>query len=218
MWDMRFMIRSFTVSRKATDDARLNPGPLIFKPRRKRKRTSKKIPAHGKRDFGSERSGGPATRAIMAQDEGRFGRIGDHPSCWTPKGMRPKAPRQIVRKFLCVYAAVRITLERMTSLILPFAKTDMVNLFLKEVAQDFKDFFVIMLIDQAGWHLSKRLEVPENIRLFPQPPIVPNSTLLGTCRSIFGRTPCQREPSNALVNFQTLFAHPCRSRKTHLSN
>lgn len=107
--------------------------------------------------------------AILAQDEGIFGRINTHRPCWAPKGMRPKAPRQIVRTFVYVYTAVCMVIGKMTSLILPYANTQMMNLFLEHVAQDFKDFFVIMLIDQAGWHMAKNLQVPENIRLLPQP-------------------------------------------------
>jgi hypothetical protein len=87
--------------------------------------------------------------------------------------MRPKAPRQIVRAFVYVYAAVCMALGKITSLILPHANTEMMNFFLQEVAQDFKDFFVIMLVDQAGWHKSKMLIIPENIRLIPQPPHSP---------------------------------------------
>lgn len=87
--------------------------------------------------------------------------------------MRPKAPRQIIRKFLYVYAAVCMALGKMTSLILPYANTEMMSLFLQEVSEDFKDYFVIMLIDRAGWHMSKNLRVPENIRLIPQPPYSP---------------------------------------------
>lgn len=83
--------------------------------------------------------------------------------------MRPKAPRQIVRTFVYVYTAVCMAMGKMTSLILPYANTQMMNLFLEHVAEDFKDFFVIMLIDQAGWHMAKRLRIPENIRLLPQP-------------------------------------------------
>jgi len=66
-----------------------------------------------------------------------------------------------------------MALGKMTSLILPYANTEMMNLFLQEVAQDFKDFFVIMLVDQAGWHKSKTLISPENVRLVPQPPHSP---------------------------------------------
>ena len=62
-----------------------------------------------------------------------------------------------------------MALGKMTSLILPYANTEMMNLFLAHVAEDFKDFFVIMLIDRAGWHTAKNLKIPENIRLLPQP-------------------------------------------------
>ena len=62
---------------------------------------------------------------------------------------------------------------KMTSLILPYANTDMMNIFLQHVAEDFTDYFVIMLVDQAGWHRSSALVVPENIRLLPLPPYSP---------------------------------------------
>lgn len=107
--------------------------------------------------------------AILSEDEGRFGRINAHRPCWAPKGMRPKAPRQIVRAFVYVYTAVCMALGKMTSLILPCANTEMMSLFLEEVSEDFRDFFVIMLIDQAGWHTAKKLKIPENIKLLPQP-------------------------------------------------
>lgn len=105
----------------------------------------------------------------MAQDEGRFGRITDIRKCRPPKGIRPKVGKQIARTFVYVYAAVCMALGKMTCLILPFANTDMMNLFLEEVSNDFKDYFVIMLVDGAGWHRSNDLEIPENIRLVQQP-------------------------------------------------
>ena len=106
---------------------------------------------------------------IVAQDEGRFGRITDIRTCWAPKGIRPKVGKQIARTFVYVYAAVCMALGQMTSLILPYANTDMMNLFLEEVSNDFKDYFVIMLVDGAGRHRSGDLKIPENIRLVQQP-------------------------------------------------
>ena len=61
----------------------------------------------------------------------------------------------------------------MTSLILPMANTEMMNLFLAQVAEDFQEHFIIMLMDQAGWHTSHPLEIPENIRLINFPPRSP---------------------------------------------
>ena len=62
-----------------------------------------------------------------------------------------------------------MALGKMTSLILPYANTEMMNLFLEEVSMDFKDYFVLMLVDRAGLHRAERLKVPENIRLIFQP-------------------------------------------------
>ena len=61
----------------------------------------------------------------------------------------------------------------MTSLILPSSNTAMMNLFLAQVAQDFADYFIVMQVDQAGWHRAKDLHVPENIRLIFQPAYSP---------------------------------------------
>ena len=57
----------------------------------------------------------------------------------------------------------------MSSLILPHSDTEMMNIFLKQVANDFSDSFLIMILDQAGWHFSNDLKVPENIKLIPLP-------------------------------------------------
>lgn len=109
----------------------------------------------------------------MAQDEGRFGRISEPRRCWSPPAARPVAARQIVREFVYAYAAVCPKLGRIVSLILPRADTEMMSLFLEHAAVEFADYFIIMLVDQAGWHTSKKLKIPENIRLLPQPPHSP---------------------------------------------
>src|SRR3954468_17043095 len=109
----------------------------------------------------------------MAQDEGRFGRISTPKRAWAPPGVRPKAPRQVIRESSYVYAAVAPDPGLMTSLILPAANTAMMNLFLAQVAKDFADSFIVMQVDQAGWHRAKDLEVPENIRLIFQPAYSP---------------------------------------------
>lgn len=109
----------------------------------------------------------------MAQDEGCFGRISRAKRCWAPPGIRPHAPAQVVREYMYVYAAVAPTQGQMVSLVLPEASTAMMNLFLEQVGQTFSKYFIIMQVDQAGWHSAKDLVVPENIRLIPQPAYSP---------------------------------------------
>src|SRR4030043_2278790 len=110
---------------------------------------------------------------LFSQDEARFGRISDVRRAWSPLGTRPQAPRQIIRTYLYVFTAVCPALGRMTSLILPWANTEMMDIFLRRVAGGFSNYFILMLVDQAGWHTSQKLEVPENIRLIKLPPRSP---------------------------------------------
>ena len=83
------------------------------------------------------------------------------------------APRQVVRQSLYAFVAVCPELGKLTALILPEANTEMRNLFLKEMADDFSENLVIMIVDRAAWHGSQTLEIPENIELIKQPPYSP---------------------------------------------
>jgi transposase len=110
---------------------------------------------------------------VMAQDEACFGRISTIVRSWAPKHIRPLTPRQIVREYTYVYAVVAPKDGKMTSLILPSADTSMMNLFLQHVSHTFSKYFLVIQVDQAGWHSSKELVIPENIRLLPQPAYSP---------------------------------------------
>src|SRR5512140_2995952 len=110
---------------------------------------------------------------ILAQDEGRFGRINRPRACWAPPHIRPLAPAQVVREAVYVFAAVAPSIGKICSLILPTVNTEMMNLFLQHLSTTFSSYFLVMQVDQAGWHLSKSLVLPENIRLIKQPPYSP---------------------------------------------
>lgn len=110
----------------------------------------------------------------MAADEGRFGRLGEVCSCWCPKGIRPTVPQQQVRQYVYAYAAVAPSLGKMTCLVLPYANTKMMNLFLQQVSREMTEYFIVMQVDRASWHRSSCLKIPENIRLIYQPSYSPN--------------------------------------------
>jgi hypothetical protein len=61
----------------------------------------------------------------------------------------------------------------MTALVLPTANTAMMQLFLEHVAQTFAEYFMVIQVDNAGWHGAKALVVPDNIRLIAQPAYSP---------------------------------------------
>lgn len=109
----------------------------------------------------------------MAEEEGCFGRLSIPRRAWAPPGIRPHAPRQVVREYTYVYAAVAPAEGLMTSLILPAADTEMMGLFLEHVSSTYAQSFVVMQVDQAGWHVTNELTIPENSRLIAQPAYSP---------------------------------------------
>lgn len=80
---------------------------------------------------------------------------------------------RLVRKFSYAFAAISPHDGIMDSLILPWVNAQTMSLFLTTVAQCHADEFVVMVMDQAGWHIASELEVPENMRLVLLPPYSP---------------------------------------------
>jgi transposase len=110
---------------------------------------------------------------LMFQDEARFGRISDPRRCWAPKPMRPLCQAMCIREYTYAYAAVDVFTGEMDSLILPFANTNCMQLFLDEVSRRHLQQNIIMVLDGASWHRARALEVPANMRLLPLPPYAP---------------------------------------------
>jgi len=113
------------------------------------------------------------TLQVMFQDEARFGRINSPRRCWAPEGVRPSVPMQLVRQSVYVYAAVAPAEGHLVSLVLPDTNSDLMSLFLGEVAKRSPDKFILMFMDQAGWHRSGSLIIPECMRIRWLPPYSP---------------------------------------------
>ncbi len=109
----------------------------------------------------------------MTQDEGRFGRVNIPKASWAPMGIRPNVAKQVIRQSFYVYCAVAPSLGKISSLILPYGNTEMMNIFLQTVSKDFINYEIIMQLDGAGWHCSKDLKIPKNIYFIKQPPYSP---------------------------------------------
>ncbi len=57
---------------------------------------------------------------------------------------------------------------------MPRCNTETMNLHLAEITtQVAPGAHAVLLVDQAGWHMSSRLVVPPNITLLPLPPKCP---------------------------------------------
>ena len=109
----------------------------------------------------------------MFQDEGRFGLMGRPRRCWAPRPVRPVVGARLQRQFLYAFAAVSPHDGVMDSLVLPWVNAETMGVFLATVAERHADEFIVMVMDQAGWHIADDLVVPDNMRLVYLPPDSP---------------------------------------------
>jgi len=110
------------------------------------------------------------TFLLMFQDEARFGRISDHRRCWCPAPHRPTCPSLVSQENTYAYGAVSFPGGQFESLILPRCDTDYMQIYLNEMSLRHSEGKILMVMDGAGWHKSKSLKVPENVRLYFLPP------------------------------------------------
>jgi transposase len=106
-------------------------------------------------------------------DEGRFGFqpvTGRH---WARKGVRPTVTVRPGYQNFYVYSAVSPVTGEEVSLFLPWVNTEMMNMFLAHLSQILDRRKCLLVMDQAGWHLSADLKIPWNIELAFLPPYSP---------------------------------------------
>jgi len=116
---------------------------------------------------------GKAPIKLMFQDEARFGRISDTRRCWCPKPVRPLCHAMVSQEYTYAYGAVSVTDGALDTLILPYVNSDCMQVFLDEVASRHPGNRIVMVLDGAGWHKAKSLEIPGNLRLVSLPPYSP---------------------------------------------
>ncbi len=111
---------------------------------------------------------------VWFQDEARIGQQGTLTRVWAPRGTRPRAPRD--RRYTATYlfGAVCPARDVGAALVLPKANAWAMDQHLKEIAHHVAPgAHAAVVLDRAGWHDSRCLEVPDNITLLPLPSYSP---------------------------------------------
>jgi hypothetical protein len=115
----------------------------------------------------------PGEIRLVIEDEARFWRISDPRRCWRPAPRRPMCDTAIGREYTYAYGAVSPGDGAWDSLILPRGDTECMQIFLDEVSGRHPGDRIVMALDGAGWHRSRSLVAPENMRLLRLPPYSP---------------------------------------------
>ena len=72
-----------------------------------------------------------------------------------------------------MYSAVAPSTGDSFSLILPEVNTQMMNIFLTHFQKHIENKKIVLIMDRAGWHCSKKLKIPSQIELIYMPPYSP---------------------------------------------
>ena len=111
---------------------------------------------------------------VFFMDEARIGQQGTITRKWALRGSRPTAIKQTRYEWIYLYAAVEPSSGANSALLAPDTNTGTFNKFLKILSAEVgTQDHVVLVLDQAGWHKSKKMKLPENITLLHLPPYSP---------------------------------------------
>jgi hypothetical protein len=110
-------------------------------------------------------------------DEARIGQKNKLTRRWAKRGTRPIAPLDQRTASTYIFGAICPKEGKGAGLVLPRCNTEAMGLHLIEIAKQVaRGKHAVLLLDQAGWHMSKKLVVPANITLMPLPAKCPEQS------------------------------------------
>jgi len=93
---------------------------------------------------------------------------------WAIKGTRPRIVRQQQFNYTYIFGAVCPARDEAVGLILPYANGNTMNIHLEHISMKVPEGrHAVVLMDQAGWHTSKKLKKFKNLTLISLPPASP---------------------------------------------
>lgn len=93
---------------------------------------------------------------------------------WAPRGSRPAQVKQTEYDWVYLYGAANPQTGDSLAWLAPTVNTDLMNRFLRQLSQHLgRHRYAVLVLDGAGWHVAKQLQVPGNITCLPLPPYSP---------------------------------------------
>ncbi len=112
-------------------------------------------------------------RIVFFFDEGRFGLQPNLGRAWSLRGARKKSLVKPGYRNFYLYSSVSPLTGDSFILFLPWVNTEIMNLYLEKLSAAYPDKKLLLIMDQAGWHKSKALQIPNNIEFYSLPAYSP---------------------------------------------
>lgn len=111
---------------------------------------------------------------IWFHDEMRLGQKNPRTRRWARRGTRPRALADLRTKSAYLFGAICPKRGTGAAIVMPSANTGAMQHHLDEIARSLAPkAHAVVVLDQAGWHTTGKLRVPENLSLLPLPPKSP---------------------------------------------
>lgn len=111
---------------------------------------------------------------IWFQDEARVGQRGTVTRAWARKGTRPRLTKQQQFEYAYLFGAVCPQKDLAVGLVLPVVNTRAMLEHLREISAHVpKGRHAVLVLDQAAWHTTAKVQVFNNLSLLPLPPASP---------------------------------------------
>jgi len=96
------------------------------------------------------------------------------PRRWARRGTRPSAPKDQRTQSAYIFGAICPQKGAAAGLVMPYCDSQAMNEHLKEISGQVEPGrHAVVLLDQAGWHISQALRTPANMTLLPLPAKAP---------------------------------------------
>jgi len=101
---------------------------------------------------------------IWFQDEARIGQKNGQVRQWAKRGTRPRQPADQRYDNAYLFGAICPARGVGAALALPYADAEAMQLHLDEISRRVAEgAHAVLLLDRAGWHTARNLNVPKNI-------------------------------------------------------
>lgn len=126
---------------------------------------------------------------------------------WARRGTRPSAPKDQRTASAYLFGAICPKLGKGADIVMPRCETRAMTLHLKAIARTVAPgAHAVVLLDQAGWHTTKALQVPDDVTLLPLPPRCPE---LNPTENIWQFIRDNRLSNRIFTSYEDILDHAC---------